>query len=40
MHFYISAEGNFVHSPAFENGIVQVQLDQLDDVLEEEKELL
>jgi len=40
MHHYISGESNFVHSPAFENGIFKVQSEQLDDILEEEKELL
>ena len=40
MHHYISGESNFVHSTAFENGIVKVQLEQQDDMLEEEKELL
>ena len=40
MHHYISGESKFVHSPAFENGIVKVQLEQQDDILEEEKELL
>jgi len=40
MHHYISGESNFVHSPAFENGIVKVQSEQQDDILEDEKELL
>ena len=40
IHHYISGESNFVHSPAFENGIFKVQSEQLDDILEEEKELL
>ena len=40
MHHYISGESNFVHSPAFENGIVKVQSEQLDDMSPEEKELL
>jgi len=40
MHHYISGENNFVHSSAFENGIVKVQSEQLDDILEKEKELL
>ena len=40
MHHYISGESSFVHSPAFENGIVKVQSEQLDDILEDEKELL
>jgi hypothetical protein len=40
MHHYISSKSNFVHSPAFENGVVKVQAEQLDDILLEEKELL
>jgi hypothetical protein len=40
MHHYISSDSSFVHSPAFENGIVKVQSEQLDDMSPEEKELL
>jgi hypothetical protein len=40
MDHYISSDSSFVHSPAFENGIVKVQAEQHDDILLEENELL
>lgn len=40
MHYYISNESDFVHSPKFENGIVKVLSEQCDKLLPGERSLL
>ena len=40
MHHYIGHDSSFVHSPLFENGTVKVQREQLDSLLQSEKNLL